>query len=211
MTTTAFRETALSLSRALGEAAVDHTAFEVPLAVCQLSKCRATCCHDGVILSEEEAKVLGKEGEGIIELADGRFKTEAVTADSSELADDFPSQFPKTRCVFLDQKHRCKWQLKAVEEGKHPWYYKPTSCWMHPLLLKREGDRPILTIVSREKDAAGFASFTPCGKAAAGALPAREALGMELEMLGEISGRNFYRELNAPPGFSSFAKETSSG
>ncbi len=211
MIATAFRETALALSKALAEAAIDHAGFEPPLAVCELRKCRATCCHDGVILSKEEAEVLGHEEEGIIELPDGRFKTATVSADSLELADGFPAQFPKTRCVFLDQEHRCKWQLKAVEEGKHPWYYKPISCWMHPLLLKRESGRPILTIVSREEDSAGFASFTPCGKAGLGAAPAREALEMELKMLGEISGRDFYRELNAPPGFSSLANESTSG
>ncbi|MFT6862324.1 MAG: hypothetical protein ACJAVK_000882 [Akkermansiaceae bacterium] len=210
MTATVFRETALALSSALVEAAVDHAAFEVPLAICQLNKCRATCCHDGVILSKEEAQVLGQEGEGIIELPDGRFKTATVNAHSRKLADDFPAHFPKTRCLFLDHEHRCQWQLKAVEEGKHPWYYKPTSCWLHPLLLKRGSDRPVLTIVSREGDVAGFASFTSCGKAALGAPPAREALAMELKMLGEISGRDFYRELNAPPGFSSPANEMTS-
>jgi len=211
MTATVFKETALALSCDLVEAAVDHAAFEVPLAICQLNKCRATCCHDGVILSKEEAQVLGQEGEGIIELSDGRFKTATVSAHSWELADDFAAHFPKTRCLFLDHEHRCQWQLKAVEEGKHPWYYKPTSCWLHPLLLKRESDRPVLTIVSRERDVAGFASFTSCGKAALGAPPAREALAMELKMLGEISGRDFYRELNAPPGFSSPANEMTSG
>jgi hypothetical protein len=28
-------------------------------------------------------------------------------------------------------------------------------------------------------------------------------LAMELRMLGDLSGRDFYGELNAPPGFSS--------
>ena len=211
MTATAFRETAVSLSVALIEAAVDHEEFEMPLAVCQLTKCRATCCHDGVILSEEEARVLGGEGEDILRLSDGRLKTRAVDASEPELAEDFPDHFPRTRCVFLDSEHRCKWQLKAVEEGKHPWYYKPISCWMHPLLLAQKDGRPILTIVSPENDTVGFASATPCGKVSAGAEPARKALGMELKMLSEVSGRDFYRELNAPPGFSSFANESTSG
>lgn len=211
MNTTAFPETALALAQSLAEAAVDHGAFETPLAVCQLNKCRATCCHDGVILSDEEAGILAQKGRGIVELSDGRFKTATVSADSSELAEDFPAHFPKTRCVFLDEEHRCQWQLKAVSEGKHPWYYKPTSCWLHPLLLKRENDRPLLTILTRDRDQAQFASFTPCGKAAEDAAPAREALGMELKMLGEISGRDFYRELNAPPGFSCLANEITSG
>lgn len=210
MTTTAFRETARTLSRALGEAAIDHAAFEAPLAVCQLNKCRATCCHDGVILSDEEARFLEGEG-GVMKLPDGRFKTRTMDADSSQLAENFPAHFPKTRCVFLDDEHRCTLQLRAVEEGKHPWYYKPTSCWLHPLLLQKREGRPVLTIVAREDDKAGFASFTPCGQAVAHASPAREVLGMELKMLREISGRDFYGELNAPPGFSSRANKMTSG
>ena len=59
-----------------------------------------------MILSSEEAEVLGRDSEGIIELGDGRLKTETVVVPSDRLADDFPGHFPKTRCVFLDEKHR---------------------------------------------------------------------------------------------------------
>lgn len=204
---TIFQETVRELAGQLAEAAVDHEAFERPLPVCELSRCRATCCHDGVILSKEEADVLVGLGgeEGVVELEDGRRKTRTIVAKEEELAEDFPSHFPKTRCVFLDAKHRCKWQLRAVAEGKYPWYYKPTSCWLHPVLLGMRDGRPFLTIRSREEDDAGFASQTPCGRATAGAASAREALAMELKMLGDLSGRDFYGELNAPPGFSSRA------
>lgn len=199
------------MALSLAEAAVDHGRFELPLPVCELAKCRATCCHDGVILSPEEAEILQRDGEGIIRLEDGRFKTETVEASAEQLAEDFPDHFPKTRCVFLDDQHRCLWQIRAMEEGKHPWFYKPTSCWMHPLILKNEGGRPLLTLLSRGQDDAGFASFTPCGRSKSTAAPARESLKMELEMLGAISGRDFYRELNAPPGFSPEANEMTSG
>ena len=154
-----------------------------------------------MILSSEEAEVLGRDSEGIIELGDGRLKTETVVVPSDRLADDFPGHFPKTRCIFLDEKHRCLWQLRGVKEGKHPWFYKPTSCWMHPLTLKAEAGRPLLTLLSRSEDEAGFATFTQCGRSKVGAPPARESLKMELEMLGLISGRNFHGELNGPPGF----------
>ena len=154
---TIFHETVKGLALALTEAAVDHHAFEKPLPVCELAKCRATCCHDGVILSSEEAEVLSRDSEGIIELGDGRLKTETVVVPSDRFADDFPGHFPKTRCVFLDEKHRCLWQLRGVKEGKHPWFYKPTSCWMHPLILKTEAGRPLLTLLSRGEDEAGFA------------------------------------------------------
>ncbi|MEN8773106.1 MAG: hypothetical protein ABF382_06120, partial [Akkermansiaceae bacterium] len=186
--TTIFRETVRGLASSLAEAAIDHSAFETPLPICELTKCRATCCHDGVILSPEEADLLSREGEGVIKLEDGRFKTDTIPASSDQLAEDFPEHFPGTRCVFLDEHHRCRWQLRAVEEGRHPWFYKPTSCWMHPLILRSEGGRPVLTLLTREQDEAAFATFTPCGKSEKTASPARESLKMELEMLGAISG-----------------------
>ncbi len=164
-----------------------------------------------MILSSEEAEVLSRDSEGIIELGDGRLKTETVVVPSDRFADDFPGHFPKTRCVFLDEKHRCLWQLRGVKEGKHPWFYKPTSCWMHPLILKTEAGRPLLTLLSRGEDEAGFATFTQCGRLKVGAPPARESLKMELEMLGLISGRNFHGELNGPPGFLSEANDITSG
>ena len=89
-----------------------------------------------------------------------------------------------------------------MKEEKHPWFYKPVSCWMHPLLLKVDGGRPYLTLLSKADDGKRFASETPCGRVEEDGLPARQVLRSELEMLREISGRDFYRELNAPPGFS---------
>lgn len=195
MIVSAFPRSLKTLAQQLREAAVDHEAFEIPLPLCQLHECRATCCHDGVVISEEEAAVLG---EGVIELGDGRKKTQTVPASDEQLAQNFPSHFPKTRCVFLDDQHRCQWQLKSVEEGKHPWFYKPISCWMHPLLVSERDGRPVLTIRHPENDETNFAAQTPCGKWTADSDPARMSLKMELEMLSEISGRDFLRELNAP-------------
>ncbi|YCM44205.1 DUF3109 family protein [Verrucomicrobiaceae bacterium 227] len=198
--TTIFHETAAGLARQLREAAVDHEAFERGLSVCDLTSCRATCCHDGAILSDEEASILSglDDREGIETLANGQKKTRTVPAGAGELAEDFPEHFLKTRCVYLDGQDRCSWQLRAVEEGKHPWFYKPTSCWMHPVLLTQREQRPVLTILSRDDDRQGFASHTPCGQVRSCQKPSRLALGMELEMLEAISGRGFSKELNAP-------------
>ncbi|MGC6425519.1 MAG: hypothetical protein ACON5H_00820 [Akkermansiaceae bacterium] len=195
MIVSAFPRAIVSLARQLHEAAVDHAAFEIPLPLCQLQECRATCCHDGVVVSDEEAEVLG---EGVIELADGRKKTQTVEATDDQLPRNFPGHFPRTRCLFLDEQHRCRWQIRSMEEGKHPWFYKPISCWMHPLLVSHREGRPLLTVRHPESDETDFASYTPCGKLTAGAAPARITLQMELEMLAKISGRDFLSELNAP-------------
>ena len=79
---TIFSKTAAGLGRVLEEAGVDDEAFERALPVCDLVKCRATCCHDGVILSDEEAEVLQSLGaeNGVVKLEDGRWKTRTVVA-----------------------------------------------------------------------------------------------------------------------------------
>ena len=195
MNGSAFPKTISALASQLQEAAVDHEAFEMPLRLCQLSECRATCCHDGVFLSPEEAALLG---EGVETLSDGRQKTATEPSTAEQRAAYFPDHFPKTRCTFLDEKNRCQWQLKSVAEGKHPWFYKPISCWMHPILLERREGRPVLTLRKVEDDTKGFASQTPCGRLREGADPARLTLSTELEMLDAISGRQFFAELNAP-------------
>ena len=40
--------------------ASDHEVFQMPLKVCELTRCRATCCHDGVYLSPEEKDTLAR-------------------------------------------------------------------------------------------------------------------------------------------------------
>jgi len=198
---THYRQTVAPLISQLQSAAVDFEAFERSLPLCQLSQCRATCCHDGAVLSQEEADFIG---EGVITLPDGRLKTQTVPSEPAQRAENFPVHFPQTRCIFLDDEHRCSWQLKSVEEERHPWFYKPVSCWMHPVLLKMVDGRPLLTIVAPEHDKKGFASCTPCGAlgtsspSGTGQSPARETLKGELEMLSQLSGRDFLGELNAP-------------
>ena len=102
---TAFSETANQLARQLREAALDHAAFEKKLPLFELAKCRATCCHDGVILGAEEADVLSSltSADGLMRLPDGSWKTKTVPAAEDELAEDFPNYFPNTRCVFWIQ------------------------------------------------------------------------------------------------------------
>lgn len=199
------------LARQVREAALDHEAFTMPLRVCELSACRATCCHDGVFLdAEQEAGIAGVAGRlekyGFHrgewrERRGGRVKTATVGAGEGMLAEGFPAHFPRTRCVFLDDGHRCLLQRLAVDEGRHPWWWKPVSCWMHPLLLRRRDGRPWLTLARPGRGPAardgypGFGSFTPCGMPCAGGEPAWRALRGELEMLGRIGGRDLVGEL----------------
>jgi hypothetical protein len=216
----AFPILAQSLAKALRpelrRAELDHDALSRPLAVCQLETCRATCCHDGVVLDPVEHQALAEvaqhrrttlsamgldtAGPLFVPCPAARHKTKTATIPASpdRVAADFPAHFPPTRCVFLDTAHRCVWQRLAMAEGKHPWHYKPVSCWMHPLSLQPPSSpraQPRLTLAGNPEDPEDFASATPCGRRRSQGEPAAKALSEELRLLGEIAGRDFLAEL----------------
>lgn len=211
----AYQATLADLRPQLREAAIDHERFEQPLQTCQLHRCRATCCHDGAILSAEEAELIerlpglhpdaftatdARRGTAV-DYSGSTPRTGTRSASRAELADDFPAHFPATRCVFLQPDHRCSLQLLSAQLGHHPWFYKPVSCWMHPVLLlpPSQGERARLTLRTPNEDPARFATCTPCGRPDSDGSPARETLTPELEFLSEVAGRDLLRELNAPP------------
>jgi len=216
---------------------VDYPAFSTKLKPCDLQECKATCCHDGVYLSQEEAeniKVLvdshreelfsmGFDVESPwLEKASERtgLKTKAISfhSDSTSspevdhFADDFPAHFPKTRCVFLDAEHKCQLQKLALSHDKDPWFYKPLTCWIHPLVILPPADAKsthgqdnhTLTIVKRgddpqkKGDYAGYASCTHCGRENSKGEPASIVLRPELKRLSEISRRDILAEIDAP-------------
>jgi len=213
-----FPDTVSILAQQVREARVDHAAFETLLMPCNVSRCKATCCYDGVHLSGEEAAYVEKIAEsdlgemmdvdGLVIPVERGLKTATRVAEEGELADDFPQHFAKTRCVFLDKDGLCELQKLAIWQGVHPWVHKPLTCWMHPLVLIPAGkweERPVLTIVNSQNDPqrkqsyAGYASCTHCGRKDNADLskPARMVLEDELRMLGEICGRDLYHELSA--------------
>jgi len=199
------------LVRQLSEAEVDSAAFERRMKRCELARCRATCCHDGVVVGGDEVSgilgLVGREhgrlgGYGWKRPPDGRcFRAEAGRmrtatrpAAPDELAEDFPAHFPRTRCVFLDREHRCVLQRLAVDVGRHPWFWKPISCWMHPLVLRPAGAdraRPLLTVPGPDDDRNRFGSCTHCGRTEPDGEAACTVLAEELQMLEALSGRRF--------------------
>jgi hypothetical protein len=226
MAHTAYEKTAQIVAGQLREAVIDHEAFETELRPCELDRCRATCCHDGVYLSQEEAEglrqIVADHGERLaayglslpdepLEASRGgeTMKTATREAEEGELAEDYPAHFPKTRCVFLDRQGRCGIQRLSMEQGRGDWFDKPLTCWIHPIVIlpvNRERTRPQVTLVSPENDPQkkvgypGFASCTHCGRPdqdGKKARQAREVLAAELEMMGKISGRDILGELNA--------------
>lgn len=221
---THYKETAADLQWQLKDALLDHEAFETLLLPCSLERCSATCCYDGVYLSEEEANglewLVENERERLLDY-DLRLpekvvvsarngtaqKTAVREAEAGELAKDFPKHFEKTRCVFLDTMGRCGIQRMCMDDKLGDWYLKPLTCWIHPIVIlpaSKERSRSLVTLVNRQNDPQktdgypGFASCTHCGREESGGLAAWRVLEKELKALSELAGRDFFGELSAP-------------
>jgi hypothetical protein len=214
-TGSAYPETLRELGESLAGLTLDAEALARPLQRCDLTKCGGTCCHDGVYLSSEEARVIrdlvsearedfesmGLDLPGkVIVFGEwrGQFsgpKTATHSAPMREIVPDYPEHFAETRCVFLLPDSRCGLQVLATERGLSPWHFKPATCWMHPLSIVRgpEG-KPLLTLFDERSDPQkyvdydGFVCRTHCGRTCAGGLPAREVLAAEITMIEQLAG-----------------------
>ncbi len=222
---TAFPETLAWLGEAVSALEIDVAALQRPLRRCDLAVCAGTCCHDGVYLGPEEAGAVRRiveesrvelEGMGLglpeqvvvygsWQDAVSGPKTAVRHQPKHGVVEDYPAHFPETACVFLLADARCALQALATRRGLPPWYYKPVTCWMHPLSIEGiDEDRPVLTLHDEENDPQrfpgydGFVCRTPCGATCAGGEPAWKVLAQELEYLGSLGGRNLAEEIAAP-------------
>lgn len=216
MVNSIYRETAAYVGGLVREARFDYEAFEMLIRPCELSRCKATCCYDGVYLGNDEVGIvreLAEEVRGrdyeldlpeevVVEARGGRaMKTAVRDARVGELAVDFPGHFAETRCVFLDGEGRCGLQRLAVDKGFGAWDLKPLTCWIHPIVILPAGrgrDLPLITLERAGADSqkkagyVGYGSCTHCGREDAAGKPAYEVLARELEELGALGGRRFY-------------------
>ncbi len=222
---TAFPDDEAMLRRRLARAAVDVPSFRRALRRCDISHCQGMCCYDGVYVSQLSAETLMRiarreaasfAGLGL-DLPDrvivdgdwkwkkGGLKTAVRPRPFSRTVQGFPSHFRDTACVFLAPDGRCSLQLLSVQQGRHPWYYKPVKCWMHPITIEGEEETRIV-LHSVETDPfrflgyEGFVSQIFCGRTCVGGAPASAVLRDELEFLSRIVGRDFVSEALARPG-----------
>ncbi len=224
---TVYPETLTWLGETVAAMKVDTASLRRPLRRCDLALCRGTCCHDGVYLGPEEAEVLRR----VVSGARGEFETMGLSLPDPVVVygrwrgagsgpktavrpepkrgavEDYPSHFPETACVFLLPDARCALQALAMRQGLPPWYYKPLTCWMHPLAIDGvEEGQPVLTLhdeasdPQRFSDYDGFVSRTPCGRTCAGGEPAWRVLEEELRFLGGLGERDLVGELEAANG-----------
>jgi hypothetical protein len=110
---------------------------------------------------------------------------------------DYPAHFDETACAFLMEDARCGLQVLAEMDGKHPWYYKPFSCWLLPIKLWKGAIRLFdkITDPFLYPDYPGFISCIHCGRTDESGAPASELLTPELEYLGKLLNRDLIGEL----------------
>ncbi|HSD51074.1 MAG TPA: hypothetical protein VLG48_06655, partial [Candidatus Methylomirabilis sp.] len=212
------------LRERLARGTVDSRSFRRPLARCDISHCRGMCCYDGVYVSEASAAVISDLAKNhaaffaelgleipprvIVEgnwagRSDG-LKTAVRPHPFSQGVEGYPRHFTDTACVFLVADGRCSLQVLSERLGRHPWFYKPVKCWMHPMTLGGQA-KDVLLLHSKETDPYrlpqydGFVSTIFCGRTCPGGAPASEVLVPELTFLSRIVGRDFLAEVRQNP------------
>lgn len=165
------------------------------LEICDLRSCEAVCCYDGVYLTAEEERAIRAlvraEPEFFAFLprvffrqGGDRHSRWRKTETRPWRYRSRPAHFADTRCVFALDDGRCSLQALAAARGEHPWRWKPTACWLHPLRLSAEGVLPPPADPADDPDRApgypGYITSTPCGAHREDGRPWPEALSAEL-------------------------------
>jgi hypothetical protein len=214
---TIFGESETALATRFATARLDPAEFQRPLKSCGLT-CHGMCCYGGVSVDDATAATLQQlaqdraadfralgldlpttvvaptEWHGVV----GNITALKPRAFRS-LVPDFPAHFDETACVFLLDDARCGLQALAVQDGKHPWTYKPFSCWLHPVKLA-DGEIRVFDAATDPlalADYDGFVCHTQCGRTDPEGVPAALALTAELTFLGKILGRDLVAEAAA--------------
>jgi hypothetical protein len=209
---TAFPGTEKWLRETCADAELDMPAFRRRLARCDLSGCRGMCCYDGVYVHNDTAEMLRQISqsrradfeesgirlppeiitEGVWRDGSSGLKTTTKRTQFRGTVRDFPGHFDDTSCVFHMDDGRCSLQTLSAKDDRHPWFYKPLTCWLFPISISPER----ITVYNeatdpyRYPDYDGFASRTFCGRTSVLGRPAYEVLQPELELLGRILGRD---------------------
>ena len=213
---TAFPNSESYLKEVLEETDYDPLPFEQKFSRC--TDCKGMCCYHGAPLNEEEAEFLqsvadqerdyfASKGielpekvviEGVWRGEPSGLKTAVRQWDYKERLPHFPKHWDNTACVFLNKEGWCGLQMYSNDCGKHKWFAKPLTCWLHPINFPDDGG---MTVYGKEDDPTmyddypGFNTVTGCGKPDACGAPAYEVLRDELDFLGKIVGRDFYGEI----------------
>ena len=154
---------------------------ELRLRRCDVARCEAACCYDGVYLrpGEEPALVATvrahpeffaflPEAFVVDGVWNGRPGRKTAVRPHAYRNPDYPAHFAQTRCVFAFDDGRCSLQVLAMTRGEHPWARKPRVCWLHPLFDGPAGVVPPPVDPADDPDRRpgypGFVAFTDCGR-----------------------------------------------
>ena len=212
---TAFSKSAEAVRKQYGDVPLDPAEFQRKLTRCSLS-CKGMCCYGGVSVDDDTAEVLQrlaterrsdfqKMGLDLPNPVVAPTEWHGVKGNITALkprnfrsrVKDYPAHFDETACAFLMEDARCGLQVLAEIDGKHPWYYKPFSCWLLPIKLWKGAIRLFdkITDPFLYPGYPGFISCTHCGRTDESGAPASELLTPELEYLGKLLNRDLIREL----------------
>jgi hypothetical protein len=206
---TAFSKSAVSVRERYSDARINPVEFERKLSRCWPS-CKGMCCYCGVSVDDDTAEILAElakrrssdfqeMGLDLPNVVVAGNITAVKPRPFRSILPGYPEHFRESACVFLTDDARCGLQVLGERLGKHPWYYKPFSCWLFPIKLA-EGQ---IRLFDEKTDPfcysgyEGFVSRTFCGRTSNDGLPASAALISQLDFLGRLLGRDFRDELAA--------------
>jgi len=105
-------------------------------------RCNGECCYYGVYTDKHESELILSLKDKLIPLMDEtQSKNVEDWFEDEQEDDDFDSgiavgtEVINGKCAFLDKNGLCVIQSLAINEGKHPWDYKPVYCYLFPITI----------------------------------------------------------------------------
>jgi tetratricopeptide (TPR) repeat protein len=150
---------------------------------CNPDICLGICCYEGVYLEKKEIESLKKivsKNKNYFNFIPDNFiiyknwnnliKGSKIDIKYHKNSPSAPKHFNNTRCLFNVENGLCSLQKLATDTDKHPWKYKPRTCWMFPIMgyafglplspPKEEDQDPSYV----DKSYPGYVKFLPCIK-----------------------------------------------
>lgn len=120
---------------------------------CRLEECGGACCLHGAWVDSVEARQILADRTNILPYLDPGSPEPKDWFEARQEPDEHAlagqvwhtrllaneHHYGGTSCVFLQQDAKCALQEAAVAAARHPWFWKPFFCILHPLDLDELG------------------------------------------------------------------------
>lgn len=124
-----------------------------PIQRCTLAECHGACCVFGVWVDQREKEDILKHSALIAPHLSPQLRDPALWFAEFDDADEHspsgrvvhtavetqPLHYGGTACIFWRKDAKCALQVAGVENGLHPWRFKPYYCIIHPLDVDDQG------------------------------------------------------------------------